>query len=309
MAPNALVTSGRLRSTPARQSPLAGPMCRPGIRAKSLRVSADHRARPDPALLDLPWSTPLEDWDAAIPGRSAPRHLPARRPVRAGCPAGSSRSRRSRRRSPGRSTSCCASLRRLEHAARRALRRDQRPDDPRRGAAGRVPAHPPPEVLAALPRAVQPARCARTRPAASSTPSPCCSCGCTSPGSGGATCRCRTPCSAATPGAFAAYLVDAETGELLPAPQRRASASTTSRSPGSTSPASSWTSRPAGRLEEDPDPVAIGGADRVALRAAVGRADRPSSGSRPATAGGSTSGSAASTTSASTSTSCRCRRT
>ena len=39
-------------------------------------------------------------------------------------------------------------------------------------------------------------------------------------------------------GAFAAYLVDAETGELHGDPQRPASASTTWRSPGSTSPAS-----------------------------------------------------------------------
>ena len=39
-------------------------------------------------------------------------------------------------------------------------------------------------------------------------------------------------------GAFAAYLVDAETGELHQTAHRRASASTTSTSPGSTSPAS-----------------------------------------------------------------------
>ena len=39
-------------------------------------------------------------------------------------------------------------------------------------------------------------------------------------------------------GAFAAYLVDAETGELHDDAQPRASASTTSRSPASTSPAS-----------------------------------------------------------------------
>jgi hypothetical protein len=42
---------------------------------------------------------------------------------------------------------------------------------------------------------------------------PACWCGCTSPASTGATARCRTPCSGATPAALSAYIIDVETGE------------------------------------------------------------------------------------------------
>ena len=67
-------------------------------------------ASPDPALLlDLPWHIPLEDWPAENARRPPPRHLAAHRAVRQACPAGSSPSRRSARRSRTASTSCCAS--------------------------------------------------------------------------------------------------------------------------------------------------------------------------------------------------------
>jgi hypothetical protein len=57
-------------------------------------------------------------------------------------------------------------------------------------------------------------------------------------------------------GAFAAYLVDAETGELHEGGLTAASASTTSTSRARTSPARSWTSA-GGRLEGGVDAVAI----------------------------------------------------
>ena len=66
-------------SSPGRPAP------RPSHRMGALTTGGPWNstaARPDPALLDLPWSVPLEDWPADIAGRPAARHLPARRAVR-----------------------------------------------------------------------------------------------------------------------------------------------------------------------------------------------------------------------------------
>ena len=57
--------------------------------------------------------------------------------------------------------------------------------------------------------------------AASSTRWWCCWSGCTWPASTGVTSRCPTCSSVAAPASFAAYLVDAETGELRPTCSRR----------------------------------------------------------------------------------------
>jgi hypothetical protein len=64
-------------------------------------------ARPDPALLDLPWRIPLEEWPedllAALP-RGISRHVVRFVRLSGGC----WRSRRSRPTSRSASTRCCA---------------------------------------------------------------------------------------------------------------------------------------------------------------------------------------------------------
>ena len=112
-------------------------------------------ARPDPALLDLPWSVPLEDWPAD--------HLAA-------LPRGISRHVVRFVRLSGRVLAVKeikVDLARREYAMLRNLSRLDLPcvepfgvvsgrTDRRRRAARRLPDHPAPAVLAALPRAVQP---------------------------------------------------------------------------------------------------------------------------------------------------------
>ena len=56
----------------------------------------------------------------------------------------------------------------------------------------------------------------RTSASGCSTPSSGCSCACTWPASSGATARCRTRCSAATPVPCQAYVIDVETSRALP---------------------------------------------------------------------------------------------
>ena len=75
-------------------------------------------------------------------------------------------------------------------------------------------------------------------------------------------------------GAFAAYLVDAETGELHERLSRRASASTTSRSRGPTSPASCCDLEAGGLLHESIDPSYTADAVVDRYQRAVGRAHR-----------------------------------
>ena len=90
----------------------------------ALKITA---ARPDPALLDLPWRLPLEDWPedilAALP-RGISRHVVrfvklsgrvlAVKEIKADIAR--------------REYELLRSLNRLEHALRRAVRRGQRPD-------------------------------------------------------------------------------------------------------------------------------------------------------------------------------------
>ena len=112
-------------------------------------------ARPDPALLDLPWQLPLEEWPedqlAALP-RGISRHL-----VRFVHLSGRVLAiKETKAELARREYDLLRSLNRLDMPVRRAVRRDQRPDRARRRAARRLPGHPAPAVLAALPRAVQP---------------------------------------------------------------------------------------------------------------------------------------------------------
>ena len=104
-------------------------------------------------------------------------------------------------------------------------------------------------------------------------------------------------------GAFAAYLVDAETGELHPAlsdGQREHDLDIAQVNIAG----ELMDLHAGGLLEEHTDPVSHGGRDRAAVPVAVGRAHRPRALRDPENAGGSTSGSAGSTSSVSTSTSC-----
>ena len=112
-------------------------------------------ARPDPALLDLPWELPLETWPeehlAALP-RGISRHVVrfvklsgrvlAVKEIKADIAA--------------REYQMLRMLQPARPALRRAVRHRQRPRRHRRRAARRLPHHPAPAVLAALPRAVQP---------------------------------------------------------------------------------------------------------------------------------------------------------
>ncbi len=127
--------------------------------AGSLHITA---ATADPALLDLPWDLPLEEWPdehiAALP-RGISRHL-----VRFVEPLGL-RHRHQGDRPPrwrSASTTCSAPLQRLDVPVRRARRRHHRAAPTTDGERARRRAgHPAPAVLAALPRAVLPDAAAR----------------------------------------------------------------------------------------------------------------------------------------------------
>ena len=177
----------------------------------ALQVTAAAR-RPGPAVPAL--GRPAGGVAGRPAGRAAARHLPARRAVRA--PArpglrdqGGRASALARARVPAAARPGPA-----RRPARRGGRRRARTRERRRRAARAGAHHPAPAVLAAVPRAVLVRRCGRTPPTGCSTRCRCCSSGCTCPASPGTTARCRTRCSAGTPATFAAYLVDAETGEL-----------------------------------------------------------------------------------------------
>ena len=107
--------------------------------------------------------------------------------------------------------------------------------------------HAPPRLLAAVPHAAVGARHDDPVPrrAAARLRSSGCSCDSTSPGSSGATARCRTRCSAATPGAAGVHHRRRDE-RAVPAAHRPGSARWTSTSPPRTSPAGCSTCRPAG---------------------------------------------------------------
>ena len=155
-------------------------------------------ARPDPALLDLPWELPLETWPAeqlaALP-RGISRHVVrfvrlsdrvlAVKEIKADIAVREYHMLRDAR-APA---TCPASSRSASSAAATAA-----------DGTGSTRACSPGTCSSPCPTAPCSARrCGPTRPSASSTPSPCCWCACTSPASGGVTSRCPTPCSAAMP--------------------------------------------------------------------------------------------------------------
>ena len=171
---------------------------------------------PDPACSTCPWDTPLEDWPA--------EHWSRSRAASPGTSCASSGFRRRRLRGQGDRPSTLAQreyrllrqLDRLDVPVRRARRRRHRPRRPRRRAARPGAGHPAPAVLAALPGAVLlDAAPGHGRPG-SRRPGRCCSCGCTSAGFYWGDCSLSNTLFRRDAGAFAAYLVDAETGELHP---------------------------------------------------------------------------------------------
>ena len=136
-------------------------------------------ARPESALLDLPWSTPLEDWPeeylAALP-RGISRHVVRFvRLVRPRLP-----SRRSRPTSRTASTRCCGSCAGSTCPASSRSASSPAATTPDGEPLDAVPDHPAPAVLAALPGAVQPVPAPRHGRPGSSTRWRCCWSGCTS---------------------------------------------------------------------------------------------------------------------------------
>ena len=209
-------------------------------------------SRPDPALVPLPWATPLEEWDDEVRRPAPPRPVPPRRPDRPPAPAARrTPPRRPRRRSRSGSTACCATS--PDGAARRrAAVRGHRPRD----ADGEE-----------LPARCSPSTCSSRCPTAACSPtaSPprtcrpwstrwwCCWSGCTWPTSTGATCRSPTCCSGAAPAASrrtSSTPRPASCGR----PCRRRCASTTSPSPARTSSPSCSTCRPAATCATTCDP-------------------------------------------------------
>ncbi len=169
--------------------------------------------KPNPELVTLPWDTPLEEWPekfvVQLP-RGLSRHVvrfvrvgehicavketdeldrPPRVPPAPGPPEDGA----AHRRPPG---------------------GGHRPQGQAGGVAAQRAGHPAPALLAAVPVAVLP-RDARGQPAASSsTPSSCCWSGCTCPGFFWGDVSLSNVLFRRSAGEFAAYLVDAETGEL-----------------------------------------------------------------------------------------------
>ena len=127
------------------------------------RGTRDHRrpARPRPAR---PAVVDPAGGVARGPARGpAPRHLAAHRPLRQGLRPRSSRSRRSRTTWPAASTTCCGCCRSWTSPASSPFGVISGRTDAGRRGARRLPADPAPAVLAALPRAVQPDAAARHR--------------------------------------------------------------------------------------------------------------------------------------------------
>ena len=158
----------------------------------ALEISA---ARPDPALLDLPWNVPLEEWPAdhlvALP-RGISRHVVRFAPGR----HESARSRRPAELAPARVR---AAARPGPHGHTRASTRSPSSPAGPTTASRWNPCLITRHLQFSLPyRAISARRCARARPTGCWTRSPCCSSGCTWPASPGATARCRTRSSAGT---------------------------------------------------------------------------------------------------------------
>ena len=133
------------------------------------------------------------------PRCAAPRHLPPRRALRAHQRAGLRGQGDRRAPAPPNEFRLLRQLERLGLPVGRGGRRRLRParratasPSIRRSSRGTC-SSPCPTARSS------PGRCARTPPPASSTRSPRCSYGSTSPASTGATARCPTPCSGATP--------------------------------------------------------------------------------------------------------------
>ena len=141
---------GRMPSAPA----VVGSPPRTVAATKARMALEITAARADPALLDLPVAAAARGVAEDHARRPAPRHLAARRAVRA--PVGPGAGRQGDQ----------ADLARREYELLRSLNRLEMPcvepfavvtaGSGRRRAARRLPDHPAPAVLAALPRAVQP---------------------------------------------------------------------------------------------------------------------------------------------------------
>ena len=247
----------RAAATPTTRSPPAvpgavflepGALTAPGLAlaAMALRIVA---TKPEPGAGHAARGTsPLEEWGDDVRRPAPPRPLPARRADRPARRRTSTPSRRpaSRWRHPGVPPAARPPAARAARGRAAVGVVTGREDARRRGAPSRR--WSPEHLQFSLPyrSPVQPRAARTTACRSSSTRSSCCWCGCTWPASSGATCRCPTCCSGAAPASFAAYLVDAETGELHDDARPRPCASTTSRSAPRTSSPSCSTSRPAG---------------------------------------------------------------
>ena len=149
-----------------RPASAARPACAHRAQTRVLAVPLEiTAARPDPALLDLPWEMPLEEWPAdqlaALP-RGISRHVVRFVRMSGRVIAIKEIKDELARREYG----AAAPARPAGPARGRAARRRRRPGGPRRAAAGERAGHPAPAVLAALPRAVQPDPAAGHRAAA-----------------------------------------------------------------------------------------------------------------------------------------------
>ena len=248
-------------------------------------------ARPDPALLDLPWARPAGGLAGRARSPPCPRGISRHivRFVKLSGPGAGGQGDQGRHRRAA-STQLLRMLERLDLPCVEpfGVVSGRRPPDGH--APRRLPDHPAPAVLAALPRAVQPVAAPRHRAPASSTPWPCCSSGCTSSASGGATSRCPTPCSAATPAPSphtSSTPRPASCTQTLTAGQREHDLEIAR-----VNIAGELMDLEAGGfLEEVADPSTSSNRIVEPLPRAVGGADRARSGSSAATAGGSTSGS------------------
>ena len=160
----------------------------------------DHRRPADPALLDLPWDVPLEEWPDRARSPPCPAASPGTSCASCSCPGASSRSRRSTSRWPSASTSCCGSSTASTCPCVEPVARRHRPDRRRRRAARRRRSSPGTCSSRCPTARCSPRRCAPTPPtrlrrrarraARAAAPRRLLL---------GRRARCRTRCSAATP--------------------------------------------------------------------------------------------------------------
>ena len=187
------------------------PTARPGrVDVMALQILA---APGDPALLDLPWQTPLERVADRPARRATTWHLPPRGALRAPRRVGLRRQGGGRDPRPPR-VRPAAPARAAGRALRRGGRRRARPRRHGRAAARPGAGHPAPAVLAALPRAVLPDAAPRHGRPADRRAVGAAGAAAQRPASTGATARLSNTLFRRDAGSFAAYLVDAETGEL-----------------------------------------------------------------------------------------------